>query len=151
MARLDFSAVNTVKRAIGTSATTLLQLVAPANQRVAVKQVSVGFDGITNTNIPVLVQLIRQTTAGTTSSPSATIKPKADDISTSVQSTVQDGFTAEPTYGDVLWSITVHPQTGCIFPLPIPGELIVKGGGRLGLVCTAPQAVNAIGTIEGEE
>lgn len=151
MARLDFAAANTVKRAIGTSATTLLQLVAPANQRVAVKQVSVGFDGVVNTNTPVLVQLIRQTTAGTTSSPSATIKSKADDISTAVQSTVQDGFTAEPTYGDLLWSITVHPQTGCIFPLPIPGEIIVKGGGRLALVCTAPQAVNAIGTIEGEE
>lgn len=151
MARLDFSAANTVKRAIGTSPTTLLQLVAPANQRVAVKQVSVGFDGVVNTNTPVLVQLFRQTTAGTVSGSSATIKPKADDISTAVQSTVQDGFTVEPTYGDLLWSMTVHPQTGCIYPLPIPGEIIVKGGGRLGLVCTAPQSVNAIATIEGEE
>lgn len=150
MARLDFAASNTAKRAIGTSPTTLLQLVAPANQRVAVKQLSIGFDGTVNTNTPVLVQLFRQTTAGTASS-SATIKPKADDISTAVQSTVQDGFSAEPTYGDLLWSITVHPQTGCIFPLPIPGEIIVKGGGRLGLVCTAPQSVNAIATIEGEE
>lgn len=151
MARLDFAALNTTKRAIGTSQTTLLQLVAPANQRVAVKQISIGFDGTVNTNQPVLVQIMRQTTAGTVSGPSATIKPKDNDIGTAVQSTVQDGFTAEPTYSDVLWTMTIHPQTGCVYPLPIPGEIVVKGGGRLAVVCTAPQAVNAICTVEGEE
>ena len=151
MARLDFAACNTVKRAIAATATTLLQVVAPANQRLALKQVTIGFDGTVNTNTPVLVQLIRQTTAGTVSGSSATIKRKDDDIGTAVQTTVQDGFTAEPTYTDVVWSELVHPQTGVIYPLPIPGELIVKGGGRIGLVCTAPQPVNAIGTIEGEE
>lgn len=150
MARLDFSAANTVKRAISNSATTLLQLSAPANQRVAIKQISIGFDGIVNTNTPILVQIFRQTTAGTSSS-SATIKKKDDDIGTAIQTAVADNFSVEPTYTDVLWADTIHPQMGAIYPLPITGELVIKGGGRIGLVCTAVQAVNAIATVEGEE
>lgn len=152
MARTYFTAANTAKQALAAAtAKTAIQLIAPTNQRVAVQQITVSFDGTVNSNTPVLAQVYRQTTAGTTSGSAATIKKKDNDISTAIQSTVADGFTAEPTYGDQHWICLIHPQTGVIYPLPIPGELILAGGGRLGVVLTAPQAVNAVVAIEGEE
>jgi non-ribosomal peptide synthetase component E (peptide arylation enzyme) len=152
MARQFFTAANTTKQALAvTTNKTILQIAAPANQRVAVQQITVSFDGTTNTNTPVQVMVYRQTSAGTTSSPTATIRKKDNDIATAVQTTVADGFTAEPSYGDQHWICFIHPQTGVIYPLPIPGEIILAGGGRLGVVCNAAQIVDCLCTIEGEE
>jgi hypothetical protein len=152
MARSFFTAANTAAQAlVAATAKTALQVKAPTSQRIAIQQISVSFDGTVNTNQPVKVQVIRQTTAGTVSGSAATIKIKDNDIGTAIQSTVQDGFTAEPTYGDQHEIFFVHPQTGVLFPLPIPGEIILAGGGRLGVVCTAPNNVNVLISCEGEE
>jgi hypothetical protein len=155
MARSFFTATNTTKQALtATVAKTVLQISAPSAQRVAIQQVTVSFDGTVNTNTPVLVQWYRQTSAGTTSGSAAVIKKKDPDIGTALNTTVADGFTAEPSYGDQGPIILIHPQTGVIYPLPLPGiggEEILAGGTKFGLVCTAPQAVNAVCTIEGEE
>lgn len=152
MARSYFSACNMAAQALSpATAKTALQVVAPTNQRIAVQQITVAFDGTVNTSTPVKVQLFKQTTAGTVSSSSATVKNKDGDIGTAIQSTVQDGFTAEPTSTDLVWTAFVHPQTGVVVPMPRPGEIVVKGGGRLGVVCTAPQAVDVICTLECEE
>jgi hypothetical protein len=151
MARKFFVAANVTANAlVSTVAKTGLQISAPANQRVAVQQVTVSFDGLVNTNAPVKVQIMRQTTAGTATS-TATIVRKDNDASTAIQTTVQDGFTVEPTYSDILWTCFVHPQTGIIYPLPIPGEIVLAGGGRLGVVCIAAQAVDVLVSVEGEE
>jgi hypothetical protein len=155
MARTFFTATNTAKQALtGGTAKTALQITAPANQRVAIQQLSVSFDGTVNTNTPVLVQWYRQTSAGTVSGSSAVIKKKDPDIGTALNTTVADGFTAEPTYGDQGPIILIHPQLGVIYPLPLPGiggEEILAGGTRFGIVCNAPQNVNVVCTIEGEE
>lgn len=151
MARSFLTAANTAVQALtAATAKTVLQIKAPTNQRVAVRQISVSFDGASNTAVPVIVKVVRQTTAGTTSS-SATIKAKDNDISTAIQSTVLDGFSAEPTYGDQHWIAHIHPQTGAVYQLPLPGEITLAGGGRLGVVCTAPANVNCLCSIEAEE
>jgi len=150
MARSFFTAANTAAQTlVAATAKTALQINAPANQRVAVQQITVSFDGTVNTNTPVKVQVYRQTSAGTNSAGS--IKAKDNDIATAIQSTAKDTFTVEPSYGDQHWACFIHPQTGVIYPLPIPGEIILAGGGRLGVVCTAAQAVDVLVTIEGEE
>src|SRR5689334_7043303 len=143
MARSFFTAANVSGKAlVANTAQTVLQINAPANQRVAVQQISISFDGTVNTNTPVKVQVYRQTTAGTAGSSTATIVRKDNDGTTAIQTTAKDTFSAEPSSGDQHAIFYIHPQTGLIYPLPIPGEIILGGGGRLGVVCTAVQAVD---------
>lgn len=132
-----------------TVAKTLAQLKAPTNQRLMVDFISVCFDGVTPTNEPVLVQIMRQTTAGTMSA--GTPYPNDPTIDESLQSTVQYNATVEPTSGAVLLQFDVHPQAGLVFTIPRDQRIVVQGGGRLGVVCTAPQNVNAIVTLGYEE
>lgn len=130
---------------------TIAQLVAAANQRILVDMISVAFDGVTPTNEPVTIQIYRQTTAGTGGS--AYTPKKLDNTDTeTLQTTSQYNITGpEPTYGDLLYSVLVHPQAGLILQLPENRRLIVPGGTRLGVVLTAPQNVNANCTILFEE
>jgi hypothetical protein len=152
MARSFFTASNVSGKAlVANTAQTVLQINAPANQRVAVQQISISFDGTVNTNTPVKVQVYRQTSAGTAGSSTATIVRKDNDGTTAIQTTAKDTFTVEPSSGDQHHIFYIHPQTGVIVPLPIPGEIILGGAGRLGVVCTAVQGVDALVTIEGEE
>lgn len=134
---------------IGTSALTLMQIVAAANQRVRLREFSVSFKGTSNTASPVLVQLMRQTTAGTASALSLKKWNSADDET--LQTTAQQTFTVEPTYSDVLITEEVHPQTGYTWQAPFGGEIICKGGEKLAIVVTAGAAVTGEARVIGEE
>ncbi|MFH0943738.1 MAG: hypothetical protein V2A76_00955 [Planctomycetota bacterium] len=118
----------------------MLQLVAAANHRVKVFEWSVAFKGVSSTASPILVQLIRQTTAGTMSAATPVKLNSGDDES--LQTTAQKTATAEPTGSEVIDSIEVHPQAGYTWQAPFGAELCVKGGERLGLVVTAAADVN---------
>jgi hypothetical protein len=91
----------------------------------------------------------RQTTAGTATA-RAPLK-KDDDLSTALRATGQENFTAEPTDSDIILTYLVHPQAGVQYPLPLPGEIIIGSGDRLGVKMTAPAGVNTAVTIEAEE
>lgn len=130
------------------TAKTVVQIVAPANQRLKVVSWGVFFDGTSPSAEPVQVRLLRQTTAGTMTA----LTPVNQGVgSETIQSTAQHTATAEPTAGNVLRSREVHPQSGyeCIFPLG--QEVLVPGGGRLGIECTAPGTVNVRAEIVYEE
>lgn len=135
--------------ALGIATTkTVLQIVAPTNQKLVVKSWDVSFDGISATEAPVQVELVRQTDAGTMS---ALTPVKKVPTSETIQSTAQHTATAEPALGDILSSKEVHPQTG-YEKIYMPGdEVIVGGAGRLAIRCTAPAAVNVRANIEYEE
>jgi len=135
--------------ATGTSVKTLIQIVAAANHRVAVTEVGIGFHGVTNTHEPILVELLRQTTAGTMSALTPVKKDASADET--LQTTAQHTATAEPTAGDVLKSWPVHPQTGVIWQPPSGDEILVPGGGRLGLRVTAANSINADVYMDFEE
>lgn len=137
------------EEAITTSAETLIQLVAPSNHRLKILEWGVFFDGVTATDSPIIVDILRQTTAGTSSSLTL-VKWNDSDDETLLASALQD-FTAEPTAGDILESKEVHPQSGYEKIYPLGQELIVKGGGRMGLRVTAGANVNAIAYIKYEE
>jgi hypothetical protein len=148
MARIRCVA-QTAEIASGTAAKTLLQIVAPANQRLAVKGYAVSFDGIAGDAEPVVVDVLRQTTAGTMS---ALTPAKDDGLGTeTIQSTAQHTATAEPTAGSILRSDNIHPQTGVEFRFAFDEELLVPGGGRLGLRVTAAANVNAFARFLYEE
>lgn len=127
---------------------TVIQVVAPANQRLVIKSWGVFFDGVSVTAEPVQVQLLRQTTAGTMS---ALALVKRGTQAETIQSTAQHTATAEPTAGDILAAREVHPQQGyeCIYPYG--DEPKVGGGGRIGINCTAPAVVNVRAEIVFEE
>lgn len=130
------------------TAKTVLQLVAPANQRLIVKRWGVFFDGTTSSAEPVQVRLLRQTTAGTMS---ALTPVRINAGSETLQATAQHTATAEPTASDVLDVLEVHPQSGADIVFPLDMQLTVAGGTRLGVECTAPAGVNVRAKMWYEE
>lgn len=130
------------------TAKTLVQIVAPTNQRMIVKSFGIAFDGTSSTAEPVKWRVLRQTTAGTMSS----LTPvKLSAGSETVQSTAQHTATAEPTAGDVLDSGECHPQGFYEKVVPTDQKWEVPGGTRLGIECVAPAVVNARAKIHFEE
>lgn len=148
MAKFNFIA-RVAAVASGTTAKTLLQLVTPTNQRVKLKELSVSFAGVSNTQKPVRVDLLRQTTAGTSA---ALALVKEDDTTPeSIQTTALQTFSAEPTAGDVIRSWEIHPQTSQTIQLPIEDEIVIGGAKRVGLRVTADTTVDVTAYARCEE
>lgn len=131
------------------TAKTALQLVAASNHRVKILRWGVFFDGVSGTEAPVEVILVRQTTAGTMTA--NTPKKIDDSLAETLQTTAQDNASAEPTATDVVDVIECHPQSGFEIIYPLGQEVIVGGGDRVGIKCTAPSAVNVRAKIVFEE
>jgi len=135
--------------ATGTSAKTLLQIVAAANHGVLIDEISISFKGTSNTATPIRVRVLRQTTAGTMTSLTPVKDPP--DSGETLQVGAQHTATAEPTAGDVLMTELVHPQTGYTWQAPFGREIKIGGGGRLGIEVLAGADVNAVVRVVGEE
>lgn len=132
------------------TAKTVVQIVAPTNQRLKILGWGLFFDGTSGSAEPVQVRLLRQTTAGTMSALTPT---KLGTQSETIQSTAQHTATAEPTAGDVLDVVEVHPQAGYEKLYPEGSHMMPKiaGGGRVGIECTSPATVNVRAKIFFEE
>lgn len=127
---------------------TVVQILAPANHRVKIKGWAVFFDGVSTTAAPVECRLVRQTSAGTMSSltPVKT-KPAAE----SLQVTAQHTATVEPSSSDVVDVIECHPQSGFEIQYAPGDEVVIGGGERIAIDCTAPAIVNVRAKIRFEE
>ncbi len=133
----------------GASNLTVLQVAAPANQRLKLKRWGVFFDGTSGNQEPVVVSLKRQTSAGTMSSLTP-VKQSAG--SETVQSTAAHTATAEPTAGDTIDVAEVHPQSGYEVLIPFDMPIEIPGGGRVGIHCTNPgDAIHATAKLVFEE
>lgn len=138
----------TAEVATGTSEKTVLQLAAPANQRVKLLRWGISFDGVSPVAEPIIVRLLRQTTAGTMTS----LTPVALGVVTeTLQATAQHTATVEPTAGAVLDRVEVHPQTGFEVIFPLGQEVLIPGGGRLGIEVLSAASVNAVAKLMYEE
>ncbi len=133
----------------GTAAKTILQIVAAANHGVKIDELSISFEGTSNTNAPIQVRVLRQTTAGTMTA--LTLVKDPDDSDETIQTTAQHTATAEPTAGDVLMTELIHPQTGWSWQAPFGRETKIGGGDRLGIEVTAANAVDCVARFAGEE
>lgn len=149
MAGVKFT-INTVQIATGTSAKTLLQVIAASNHRVRIKEWSIAFEGISNTAAPIQVRVLKQTSAGTMS---ALTPIKWDDnADETLQVTAQHTSTGEPSASDVKQIELVHPQSGYTWQPPSSEEdLVIPGGQRMGWEVNAGADVDAIVRVIGEE
>lgn len=148
MAGVRFKAV-TAEVTTGTSAKTVVQIVAAANHRIKVDRWGIAFKGVAPTDAPIKVRLLRQTDAGTTSALTPVKNNPGDDEA--LQVTARHTATAEPTAGDVLETVEAHPQAGYEVILPLTQEIIVPGGTRLGIEVTATVSTSCVAWINGEE
>jgi len=144
MAGINVGAITAEVALTASTAKTTVQLVAASNHPIKVYRWGVAFDGVSTTAEPVVVTLMRQSTAGTMSALTAV---KLSNHSETLQTTAQHTATAEPTSGDVLDRVNVHPQSGFEIIFPLGQEIDVPGGGRIGIVCTAPANVNVISKL----
>jgi hypothetical protein len=139
MAGINIAAITSEVALSAATAKTVVQMTAAANQPIRVYRWGVFFDGTSTTAEPVQIVLMRQSTAGTMTSLTPT---KVSNHGETVQTAAQHTATAEPTSGDVLDMVEVHPQSGYEYIAPLGYEFEVPGGGRIGIVCTAPAGVN---------
>jgi len=148
MAGLICVALTTEVALAAATAKTIIQIIAPANHRLKIKRWGVFFDGISGTEEPVQVRLLRQTDAGTVSA----LTPVSQVVATeTVQTTAGHTATVEPTAGDILDMAEVHPQSGYEVIIPFDMPIEIPGGGRVGIECTAPAIVNVRAKIIFEE
>lgn len=150
MARLKFSIPTGGE--IGLSAATaktILQARTPTNQAAALLGFAVSFDGTSATAEPVLVELVRYSSNGSMTSAAG----QKDDPGRqeTIQTVGVKNATVEPAADSVIRYWDVHPQTGYERHFGADEEIIVPGGGRIGLRCTAPASVNVAGFINLEE
>jgi hypothetical protein len=133
------------------TAETVLQLRGSTVTKARIVAWSVSFDGISATEAPVVVRLIRQTTDGTGSA--ATEEP-LDPDSPTANCTAFHSFSAEPTAGTSVETYEIHPQGGLLIREYPPGREVILDNAatsRIAIECTAPAAVNAVAWMHWEE
>ena len=145
------ASLQTAEIASGTAKKTILQLIAAANHRDKVKEISVSFKGTSGSDAPVLVQVLRQTDAGSGGDALTPKKFNEGDDETLRTTGLKDIDGSEPTGTDEVMGEEVHPQGGWTWQAPFGGEIIVKGGNRLGLAVTAAATQTVKGRIVFEE
>jgi len=149
MARIFVSATTDEIALVSGTAKTVLQVGTPSNQRDPILRWGVFFDGQDVSEEPVQVRLLRQTSSGTMTT--LDVKLLDGSLSESPQTIAQYGASAEPTSGDVLDVVEVHPQTGYEKIYPLFQEPVIQGGGRVGIECTSSAAVNVRAKMDLEE
>lgn len=146
MAGLDLMACSSSQALAAGVAETVLQITAPANQRLRLKGFSITVGG--TSAVDLTVRLLKQTTAGTSGTAVTPIKvdPAAPET---IQSTAATNFSVEPTAGDVLQYKRLQGSYEKIFPLG--QEIILAGGSRLGIECNCVTVVSVAAEFLYEE
>ncbi len=116
---------------------TLLQILAGSSNPISIRGIRFTTKGTDALGEPILLQLLRQTTAGTASS--ATIA-KTNGTTATIQATAQKTFTAEPTASDIVRMWEVHPAGGGVDLWIPPGVIEVNGAARIALRVIVPNA-----------
>lgn len=132
------------------TAETVLQLRGVTTTKAKIIEWGVFFDGVSATEQPVRVRVIRQTTDGTAS---AATEAEWDEDGPEALVTGFHSFTAEPTVGEVLADYNVHPQAGIAMQYPLGREIVLSAAttSRIGIECTAPAIVNVAAYLVWEE
>jgi hypothetical protein len=140
MAALLLTANSGSQAVAAATAETILQLTAAAQQRIRVMGFSVTVAG--TAPLDLTVRVLRQTDAGTSETAVTPVKIEPAAAET-IQTAAATNFSAEPTAGNVLEFKRLQGSFEKIFPLG--QELIVPGGGRIGIevTCTAIATVAA--------
>jgi hypothetical protein len=145
MAGILVTAVATNVQLSAATPLTVLQVLAPTNQRLVVSNISVWFEGISSVAEPVQVSVVRQT--GDPAGTGITLVSRQA-ITETIQSSADHTATAEPTVDATLMEWRIHPQSGIPFVFPIGQEIHVPGGGRLGIKITSATIVQVTAQLD---
>lgn len=119
---------------------TIVQGVASASKSIELVRWSVSFNGSVVTDAPVLVELLRLTSAGTSAAFTPVKLNPADDAPLL---TARTSHTAEPVAGEVLEKLYISPAGGMAYVQYAPDERVkVAASGRLGIRVLGVNAVN---------
>jgi hypothetical protein len=118
-------------------AKTPITVIAAANHRVKIKGIEVFFKGVSPTDTPVKISFYRFSSDGTGST--GTLYLQDENAGETIQTTGKISYTAEPTLGNIFKIWEIHPQTGLVVYFPPGEEIIIKGGNKMGIQCTAAQ------------
>lgn len=132
--------------ATATTTLTLMQLITPATRRLWLVEFSISGKSITASDIPIRVEWVRQTNAGTTGG-ALTPAPVAPSLPASLI-TVAKTFSAEPTDGGVIpWGPYYFSPVGGTFVIQSPPdfEIEMNVSDRLGLRIVVPQSTTVRG------
>ncbi len=145
--------INVTGEAIAASTVeTVLQVVASATKPVRLSRWGISFNGVDAADQPVRVELLRLTSAGTSS---AYTPKKLDPASEAPLAAGRTAHTAEPTADDVLEVHYVTPAGGNlveVYSAGYPDERpVVAPNGRLGIRVLAVDAVNVNAFLIFEE
>lgn len=124
---------------VAATAETLLQLVTPSTRRAKIVGFTLSLKSVTASDVPVDIEFLLQTTAGTASAAT----PEADDrADPAALCTAQKTFTVEPTASTILRRFSLTPVGGLIVcDLEAMGKVIkMLVSTRVGMRVTAPQA-----------
>jgi hypothetical protein len=150
MAGLRVTAENSAAVAlVGAAVKTVIQLNAPAQQRIKIQRIGLFFDGASTTAVPVVCRLIIATTAGTNTA--LTLNKIVSSDTETIQTTAGENASAEPTKTTLLDQWLIHPQMGLDLTYAFGQEKVIVGGGRVALDCNAPANVNVRAKIDFEE
>jgi hypothetical protein len=129
---------------------TILQVVTGSSKSARLIELGISFDGTSGAAVPVTVDLLRQTTAGTSASLSLVQEnPQSEGP---IATALQTFSSTEPTAGDVLRSWFVTPASGLfVMQFPLGREPVIGVSGRLGLRANPPLTVNCLAYMVFEE
>ena len=132
------------------TAKTVVMISAPSSRRGRIKEIGVGFNSTNTAHSPVVVRVMRATSAGT--STSATPAP-LDPADPAALFTAGQNFTAEPTLTDlVAGPYYITPVGGqLVYPLPLGDEIYIATSGPLAVVCPAPDNQTCHAYLKHEE
>jgi hypothetical protein len=142
---MEFTAVKT--KLPDANPRTLFQALAPAQTRVHIFGAEIGLRGSTPATTGIWFDWLIQTSAGTSSELTGQKRDRGADES--IQTTLYQDFTAEPTAGAVLINFSIHQQSQ--YPWRPSFPIIVKGGERVGLRYKSATYVEVVLTIYMEE
>ena len=133
------------------TAKTCLMILAPSTISGQLVEVSVTFDGVTATNTPVLVELVKSSNAtnstpGTGNTSVTPVQVRGDGNTNGAGLaplfTAFAAATSEPTVLTVVKRWLVPPTSGLLYQAPLGRETAIVPSSGLGLRLNAPQTVN---------
>lgn len=146
MAKAGYTAeVGAAVALVAATAKTVLSVIAPAQFGVDLIKYRIGFDGVTASAIPVVVELVTWTTDGTGTS-GTVVQVYGRSITAGF--TTKYNYSAEPTTATLVDRFTLTPNGGTVlydFPLGTSPDTAVSN--LIGIRCTAPAAVNVNATM----
>jgi type 1 fimbria pilin len=130
---------------------TVLQIATPAAIALSVVSLNITFDGVTASNVPVLVTLERQASAGTGGVALTTgwgPNPLDPNTPTTTATALKGPWaTTEPALTSVYMSWRVPPTGGLVYPFPLDQEPVLPASSWIAVVVNAGAAVNATATL----